>query len=103
MFPYGNMLLTFTPKKLEYSRAVTFLDGMQTMKYTPQDIGKLVRETRKALGVTQKALALTSGKKYSNRVAHIGHGGRLPRLNFEAPQCNSSGKQSAAGHLVIQI
>ena len=31
------------------------------MKYTPQDIGKLVRETRKGLGVTQKALALTSG------------------------------------------
>ena len=61
MFPNGNILLTFTPKELEYSRAVTFLDGMQTMKYTPQDIGKLVRETRKALGVTQKALALTSG------------------------------------------
>jgi len=34
---------------------------MNAMKYTPQDIGQLVRETRKALGVTQKALALTSG------------------------------------------
>ena len=34
---------------------------MQAMKYTPHDIGKLVRETRKGLGVTQKALALTSG------------------------------------------
>jgi len=34
---------------------------MEAMKYTPQDIGKLVRETRRALGVTQKALALTSG------------------------------------------
>lgn len=31
------------------------------MKYTPQDIGRLVRETRKGLGVTQKELALTSG------------------------------------------
>ena len=31
------------------------------MRYTSQDIGKLVRETRKALGVTQKALAMTSG------------------------------------------
>lgn len=31
------------------------------MKYTPADIGKLIRETRKKLGVTQKALALTSG------------------------------------------
>jgi|GraSoi2013_100cm_1033763.scaffolds.fasta_scaffold66670_2 hypothetical protein len=50
-----------------------------------------------------QTFALTSGEKYSNNVAHIGHGGRLPRLNFEAPQCNSSGKQSAAGHLVIQI
>lgn len=31
------------------------------MKYTPEDIGKLIRETRKNLGVTQKNLALTSG------------------------------------------
>jgi HTH-type transcriptional regulator / antitoxin HipB len=31
------------------------------MKYTPQEIGKLVRDTRKSLGVTQKDLALTSG------------------------------------------
>jgi y4mF family transcriptional regulator len=34
---------------------------MQVVRYTPQDIGKLIRETRKGLGVTQKALALTSG------------------------------------------
>jgi len=31
------------------------------MKYTPKQIGKLVRDTRKQLGVTQKGLALTSG------------------------------------------
>jgi y4mF family transcriptional regulator len=31
------------------------------MKHTPQEIGKIVRETRKILGVTQKDLALTSG------------------------------------------
>ena len=31
------------------------------LKYTPEDIGKLIRETRKNLGVTQKNLALTSG------------------------------------------
>ena len=31
------------------------------MKYTPANIGKLIRETRKNLGITQKALALTSG------------------------------------------
>ena len=31
------------------------------MKYTPKEIGKVVRETRKRLGVTQKGLALTSG------------------------------------------
>ena len=31
------------------------------MKHTPKEIGKVVRETRKQLGVTQKALALTSG------------------------------------------
>ncbi len=31
------------------------------MRYTPQQIGTLIRETRKSLGVTQKDLALTSG------------------------------------------
>lgn len=31
------------------------------MKYTPTEIGALVRDTRKRLGVTQKNLALTAG------------------------------------------
>lgn len=31
------------------------------MKYTSQQIGRTIRETRKKLGVTQKDLALTSG------------------------------------------
>jgi len=31
------------------------------VKQTPQEIGKLIRDTRKRLGVTQRALALTSG------------------------------------------
>ena len=31
------------------------------MKYTTEQIGRLIRETRKSLGVTQKDLALTSG------------------------------------------
>ncbi|MDY0030228.1 MAG: helix-turn-helix transcriptional regulator [Pseudobdellovibrionaceae bacterium] len=31
------------------------------MKFTPEHIGELVRNTRKAMGVTQKDLALTSG------------------------------------------
>jgi HTH-type transcriptional regulator/antitoxin HipB len=31
------------------------------MRYTPDQIGKLIRDTRKKLGVTQKDLALTSG------------------------------------------
>ena len=31
------------------------------MKYSPQNIGKLIRDTRKRLGVTQRDLALTSG------------------------------------------
>lgn len=34
---------------------------MQTLTYSPADIGALIRETRKKLGVTQKDLALTSG------------------------------------------
>ena len=37
------------------------LTGVKELKYTPLDIGRLVRETRKGLGVTQKELALTSG------------------------------------------
>jgi y4mF family transcriptional regulator len=31
------------------------------VKYTVQEIGQMVRESRKRLGVTQKDLALTSG------------------------------------------
>lgn len=31
------------------------------MKYTSQQIGQMIRDTRKKLGVTQKDLALTSG------------------------------------------
>jgi y4mF family transcriptional regulator len=32
-----------------------------SLKYTPEHIGKLIRQTRKNLGVTQRDLALTSG------------------------------------------
>ena len=31
------------------------------MAHTPTDIGKTIRQTRKAMGITQKDLALTSG------------------------------------------
>ncbi len=31
------------------------------MKYTPEQIGELVRSARKSMGVTQKDLAMTSG------------------------------------------
>ncbi|MFN3825996.1 MAG: helix-turn-helix transcriptional regulator [Micavibrio sp.] len=31
------------------------------MKLTPEQLGQLVKQTRKAMGVTQKDLALTSG------------------------------------------
>jgi HTH-type transcriptional regulator/antitoxin HipB len=31
------------------------------LKYTPAQIGVLIRDTRRSLGVTQKDLALTSG------------------------------------------
>jgi HTH-type transcriptional regulator/antitoxin HipB len=40
---------------------LSLLDKDEVLKYTPHDIGKLVRETRKGLGVTQKDLALASG------------------------------------------
>jgi HTH-type transcriptional regulator/antitoxin HipB len=53
--------LIFTQNQLKYSRTVTFLSKVKALKYTTEDIGRLVRETRKGLGVTQKELALTSG------------------------------------------
>ena len=31
------------------------------MKYTPEQLGTLIRQTRRSLGVTQRDLALTSG------------------------------------------
>ena len=31
------------------------------MKYTPKDIGELVKNTRKTMDVTQKGLAMTAG------------------------------------------
>jgi HTH-type transcriptional regulator / antitoxin HipB len=34
---------------------------LERLRYTPQKIGEVIRETRKRLGVTQKDLALTSG------------------------------------------
>ena len=42
LFPYGNI-------------------GIWMMTYTTEQIGGLVRSTRKAIGATQKDLALTSG------------------------------------------
>ena len=34
---------------------------MARLTYTPEQIGSMIRDTRKRLGVTQKDLALTSG------------------------------------------
>jgi len=34
---------------------------LKCLKYTPAELGKLIRQTRKKLGVTQKDLAMTSG------------------------------------------
>ncbi|MEW5975534.1 MAG: helix-turn-helix domain-containing protein [Acidobacteriota bacterium] len=31
------------------------------MRYTPKEVGRVVKETRRKLGVTQKDLALTAG------------------------------------------
>jgi HTH-type transcriptional regulator / antitoxin HipB len=33
----------------------------EAVRYTPQEIGTLIRQTRRNLGVTQRDLALTSG------------------------------------------
>jgi HTH-type transcriptional regulator / antitoxin HipB len=61
LFPCGNFLAFSEARDHRDSRTVTLLNGVKDLKYTPQDIGRLVRETRKGLGVTQKELALTSG------------------------------------------
>jgi y4mF family transcriptional regulator len=45
---------------LIYSRTGTFILEAG-LKYTPAEIGKIIRDTRKRMGVTQKNLALTSG------------------------------------------
>jgi y4mF family transcriptional regulator len=43
IFPFGNIL------------------EVAVLRYTPEEIGKVIRDTRRRLGVTQKQLALTSG------------------------------------------
>jgi y4mF family transcriptional regulator len=53
--------IDFGRENWQYSRTVTFKNGNRNVKYTPHDIGALVRDTRKRLGVTQKDLALTAG------------------------------------------
>jgi y4mF family transcriptional regulator len=42
----------------ESSRSVTF---NKLMRFTTQQIGELIKTARKSLGVTQRALAMTSG------------------------------------------
>ena len=48
-------------KLIECSRTGTKFGEDGELKYTPRDIGELVRQIRRDLGVTQRALALTSG------------------------------------------
>lgn len=55
MFLIGNIYLTFVQLSRYYYRTGTF------MKYSPSSIGGIVRAARKALKVTQRDLALTSG------------------------------------------
>jgi y4mF family transcriptional regulator len=59
IFPYGNIALTLVREQLKYSRTVTSRRSMA--KYATKDIGRLIHDTRRSLGVTQKELALTSG------------------------------------------
>lgn len=58
LLPSGNKSLAFGPKSPLYSRTVTRL---LAMKYTPKQIGELVKSVRKQMGATQKDLAMTSG------------------------------------------
>ena len=49
--------------KISFRPAIIFLYGniFPAVTYTTAQIGKLIRDTRKSIGVTQKDLALTSG------------------------------------------
>lgn len=78
VLPCGNIVSERDGVIVEYYRAVIYVArtcyirynipvrerqsaGDATLQTTPADIGKLIRETRKRLGVTQKQLALTAG------------------------------------------
>ena len=74
MFPSGNFLLFQRRLSARNSRTVIWLltlgskaDNITVrelrgcMAYSAKEIGRTIRETRRRLGVTQKALALTSG------------------------------------------
>lgn len=73
-FPNGNNLGVYTRISDNSYRSgiflyfsaesgIIFLNGniLLAMKLTPEQLGQLVKQTRKAMGVTQKDLALTSG------------------------------------------
>lgn len=58
-FPIGNLFNEPSRFGRYYSRSGTPVDG--SMRYTPRQIGQLIKNARKRLCVTQKDLALTSG------------------------------------------
>lgn len=58
IIPFGNFSWHIAQNRLIYSRAGT-KEAM--VRYTPAEIGAVIRSTRKNLGVTQRDLALTSG------------------------------------------
>lgn len=57
-FPLGNFSWCFRQNQLIYYRTGT---AEETVRYSPAEIGAVIRSTRKNLGVTQRDLALTSG------------------------------------------
>jgi HTH-type transcriptional regulator / antitoxin HipB len=64
IFPNGNFLLLFDIKhhKITVREYRLRLEMSMNLKsYKAEEVGRLVRDTRKKLGVTQRNLALTSG------------------------------------------
>jgi y4mF family transcriptional regulator len=59
-FPNGNIYCKWALRKRKIPERECCVKGYP-MKYTPPQIGALIRSTRKSLGVTQRDLALTSG------------------------------------------
>ena len=79
IFPSGNVWRVCRLGSPKYSRAVRL---SRMARLNSKDIGKAIRQARRNLGVTQKAVALTSGTGESP----MGSGRTFGVLNLNWPE-----------------